>query len=907
MSYKDTLLMPKTDFNMKGNLPENEKLMREKWEEMNLYQEILKKNENNETFILHDGPPYANVKIHIGTAFNKILKDFVNRYKMLCGYKTIYIPGWDTHGLPIETAVINMGIDRKKVAKIEFRNYCEKYAREQIKIQKEQFKNLNVIGDWDNPYVTFDKNYEARQIEVFAEMVKRGLIYKGLKPVYWSPSSESALAEAEIEYKDKTDYSIYITFKIEEGNDYVKKGDNLIIWTTTPWTLPGNLAIAVGSDYDYSKVEIDNKNYIIATELKDILKVKFGFNKIKEVATFKGYHIENIKYKHCFEDKKLPVVISDHVNLDSGTGLVHIAPGYGVEDFEVGQKYNLGIIIGIDEQGYLTDESVGFGGLFYEEANEVIINKLTKNGDLLKKEMITHSYPHDWRTKKPVIFKATNQWFCSIESIKEDILKEITEKIKWDPSWGKQRLYSMIKERKDWCISRQRVWGVPLPIFYNEDGSAILEQNIIMYVAELFRKYGSNVWFEKEAKDLLPPGYTNPKSPNGHFTKENDIMDVWFDSGSSHTGVLKERNLKYPADMYLEGTDQYRGWFNSSLICGVAVYNETPYKSVLSHGFVLDGDGFKMSKSLGNVIDPNEIVNKYGSDILRLWVASVDFRDDVRISDEMLKQITETYRKIRNTYRFILGNLTDFNPVKDSVSYDDLYLYDKYILIELNELILKVRMAYEAHNYQEIIKYINNFIISKLSTFYLDFSKDILYIEKVDSHKRRCIQTVIYETLRKISILMSVITPYTSEEVYSYIPGNKERSIHLEKIPEVINYKDKITILNKFKLFFEIKEDVYKALEEARINKIVNKSQEAKVYLNVKGEHQKVINELKDYLSQLLIVSKVELSDMDLVKYDNCQIKVEKFMGVKCNRCWVYFEEKEMNDDICLRCYNIIN
>ncbi len=907
MNYKDTLLMPKTSFKMQANLKENERLMREKWNELKLYDEILKKNKGNKSFVLHDGPPYANGSIHIGHALNKILKDFVNRYKMLAGYYTVYIPGWDVHGLPIETAITNQGIDRKKVSAMEFRNHCHLFAEKQIAIQKEQFKKLNIIGDWDNPYVTFDPAYEARQLEVFAKMVEKGLIFKGLKPVYWSPSSESALAEAEIEYHDKVDDSIYLTFEVKEGNDYLNEGDNLIVWTTTPWTIPGNLAITVNEDFDYLKISVNHKNYVIAAKLKDNLIDKLGFSDLKIINTFKGNDLEGVKYKHCFEDKLLPIILGDHVKIDSGTGLVHTAPSYGIEDFEVGQKYKLGMVMGVDDQGYLTEESVGFGGLFYEEANQAIIDKLEGKGYLLKKEKITHSYPHDWRTKKPVIFKATNQWFCSIENIKESLLNKIANDIKWDPIWGKQRLYNMIKERQDWCISRQRVWGVPLPIFYNEDGSPLLDSKIISHVSKLFKEHGSNIWFEKGALDLLPAGYTNLKSPNGHFTKEKDIMDVWFDSGSSHTGVLKERGLKYPADMYLEGTDQYRGWFNSSLICGLSAHQEAPYKSVLSHGFVLDKDGLKMSKSLGNVIDPNEIVDQDGSDILRLWVASVDFRDDVRIGDDMINQIKESYRKLRNTYRFMLGNLNDFNPKKDMVLYDDLYLYDKYLLIELNNLITNVTTSYEAYNYQEVTKYINNFITLKLSTFYLDFAKDILYIEKSASHKRRCLQSVIYQVLKTLTILMSVITPYTSEEVYGYLSGFKEKSVHLEALPKVTKYADSHKIEALFKLFFDIKEDVYKALEEARMNKIIGKGQEAKVFLKVNHKYQEVIDKLNEHLSQLLLVSKIEITNQALKKYNNCEIEVQKFSGFKCDRCWLYFEKQEMKDNLCHRCHQIVN
>ncbi len=629
MNYKDTLLMPETEFQMRGNLPENEKLQREKWEEMDIYNKVKEKNKGRKPFVLHDGPPYANGDIHLGHAMNKILKDFINRYKMMSGYDITYIPGWDTHGLPIEQAVTNSGVDRKSMSKAEFRSLCEKYAYEQIEKQMAGFKLLNVVADWEHPYITLQKEIEARQIEVFAEMAKKGLIFKGLKPVYWSPSSESALAEAEIEYKDRKDPSIFVAFPVVEGNDKVKVGENLVIWTTTPWTLPGNLGIAVGEQFDYAKVDVNGKIYIVANDLVDSLASEFGWENYKVLEVISGTSFDGVKYKHIFMDRVSPVVIGFHVTLDAGTGLVHIAPGYGADDFVIGKQFDLGLINGVNDQGILTEESGEFAGLFFEDANKAVVQKLEDLGVLLKLKFITHSYPHDWRTKKPIIFRATPQWFCSIEPIKEQILNELDNNVKFHTPWGKKRLYNMIKDRGDWCISRQRVWGVPIPIFYNEDGSEILDYDVMMHISKLFREYGSNVWFEREAKDLLPEGYTNPASPNGKFTKEEDIMDVWFDSGSTHTGVLIERGLDYPADMYLEGSDQYRGWFNSSLITGVAVYGKAPYKELVSHGFTMDEKGNKMSKSLGNTILPKDVIRLHGTDILRWWVASVEDRKSV--------------------------------------------------------------------------------------------------------------------------------------------------------------------------------------------------------------------------------------------------------------------------------------
>ena len=902
MDYKETLLMPKTEFQMKGNLPENEAIQRAKWEEMDLYNKVREKNKGRKPFVLHDGPPYANGSIHIGHAMNKILKDFVNRYAMMSGRDMIYIPGWDTHGLPIEQAVTNSGVDRKSLSKAEFRNICEEYAKKQITTQMEGFKKLNVLADWDNYYATFQHELEAKQIEVFATMAKKGLIFKGMKPVYWSPSSESALAEAEIEYKDRTDASIFVAFPVEEGNEYVQKGDNLVIWTTTPWTLPGNTAIAVGADFDYVKVEVDGKNYVVASMLLDSLKNDFKWENVKVLETFLGSKLEGIKYHHVFMDRISPVVLGDEVTLDAGTGLVHTAPSYGDADFILGKKYNLEMVFGIDDDGKLNKESGEFAGLYFEDANKAVITKLNELGVLLCVKSITHSYPHDWRTKKPVVFRATAQWFCSIAPIKDEILNEIENNIKWHPEWGKVRLHNMIEGRGDWCISRQRVWGVPLPIFYNEDGSPILDYDVMMHVADLFREHGSNYWFEKDAKDLLPEGYTNPASPNGKFTKEQDIMDVWFDSGTTHTGVLCARGLDYPADVYLEGSDQYRGWFNSSLICGVAMHGQSPYKECISHGFTLDAKGNKMSKSLGNGIDPLEEIKKRGADVLRLWVSSTDYTEDVRIGDEILKQVQESYRKIRNTYKFMLGNLNNFDPSKDAVKYEDMLPYDKYMMNELSNYVKDIKSYYEKYEYQNVYKTTNNFITFKLSNFYLDFTKDILYIEKEDSLVRRSVQTVLYNILKDLVVLLAPILPYTSEEVYRFIPGEKLESVHLNDMPEAPTYEFDSKL---WELFFDVKDDVFKALEEARNEKVIGSSLEAEVKLNLGEKYKPVREQLEKYLHQLLIVSKVEFTDDEtLPKASTIRVEVLKSNGQKCNRCWNYVDE--LDGDICHRCSEIL-
>ena len=904
MDYKDTLLMPKTEFSMRGNLPENEKLQREAWKEQELYTKIKEKNKGGKSFVLHDGPPYANGPIHMGHAFNKIIKDFINRSKMMEGYYVEYIPGWDAHGLPIEQAVTNSGVNRKEMSVANFRDYCKDFALEQIEIQKEGFKELNVIGDWDNPYITLSNEFEAKQIEVFAAMAKKGLIFKGLKPVYWSPSSETALAEAEIEYRDRKDPSVFVTFEVKEGNEILTQGDNLVIWTTTPWTLPGNTAVAIGEDIEYSLIKVNDNNYVIATELLEDLARELEFTSYTRVKTFKGIEINGIKYKHPFMERISPVVLGHHVTLEAGTGLVHIAPAYGEDDFIIGKQYDLEMVNGVNDQGILTEESGRFKGLLFEEANKEITKWLDENGYLLKLKFITHSYPHDWRTRKPIIFRATKQWFCSVEEIREEILNQIENNITWKPTWGKTRLHNMIESRGDWCISRQRAWGVPIPIFYNEDGSEIVDYDVMMHVAKLFREFGSNVWFEREANELLPKGYTNPNSPNGNFTKETDIMDVWFDSGSSHTSVLIDRGFSYPADVYFEGSDQYRGWFNSSLITGVAVHGTTPYKTLLSHGFLLDGKGLKMSKSGGNGVDPLDIVKNQGSDILRLWASSVDFTEDMAMSDEIMSGVKESYRKLRNTYRFMLGNLFDFSP-KNKVPYDKMPAADKYQMICLNKLIKEVKDNYNTFDYQENYKLFNNFIAS-LSTFYLDFTKDILYIDKDNSLERRSVQTVLYETLYALIRLTAPILPYTSEEVYALLPGDKLESVHLENMPKEEKYKDEVEIQEMWGIFFGIKDDVYKALEEARNEKIIGKSLEAKVYLNLRDEDKHTLKQILPNLKQLLIVSEVVISINEFKKYDYCGVEVQKFEGHRCERCWNYFTELDMSGDICLRCEEVL-
>ncbi|KEF38634.1 Isoleucyl-tRNA synthetase [Schinkia azotoformans MEV2011] len=893
MEYKDTLLMPKTEFPMRGNLPKREPEIQAKWEEQNIYKMVQKRTVGRPLFVLHDGPPYANGDIHMGHALNKIIKDIIVRFKSMSGYHAPYVPGWDTHGLPIETALTkNKKVDRKKMSVAEFRKLCEEYAYEQVDRQREQFKRLGVRGDWENPYITLTKGYEAQQIKVFGEMAKKGYIYKGLKPVYWSPSSESALAEAEIEYQDKRSASIYVAFPVKDGKGVLAGDEKIVIWTTTPWTIPANLGICVHPELEYSVVEVDGEKYVLASALLESVSKTIEWENVKVVKTVKGAELENVVARHPFYERDSLVMLGEHVTTEAGTGCVHTAPGHGEDDFLVGKKYGLDVLNPVDDKGYFTSQAPGFEGLFYDDANKVVSEKLQEVGALLKLTFITHSYPHDWRTKKPVIFRATAQWFASIKDFREQLLQAIKE-VKWVPAWGETRLFNMIKDREDWCISRQRAWGVPIPVFYGEDGEPIITDETIAHVSDLFREHGSNVWFEREAKDLLPVGFTSPHSPNGKFTKETDIMDVWFDSGSSHQAVLVEREeLQRPADLYLEGSDQYRGWFNSSLSTGVAVTGKAPYKGILSHGFALDGEGRKMSKSLGNTIIPNKVMDQLGADILRLWVASVDYQADVRVSDAILKQVAEVYRKIRNTFRFLLGNLSDFDPAVDKVSLNDLREVDVYILVKLNKVIDKVLTSYENYDFAGIYHAVNNFCTIELSSFYLDVAKDVLYIEAANSKNRRSIQTVLYETLLALTKLVTPILPHTTEEVWEYIPGVIEESVQLVDMPQVTEIENAAAIEEKWDTFMEIRDDVLKALENARNEKVIGKSLTASIRLYPNAKYKDLLQNIED-LQKLFIVSHLEMAGdqgnapSEAQSFDTLSVVVKQAEGETCERCWV--------------------
>lgn len=916
MDYGKTLNLPKTDFPMKANLAQREPDFLRFWEEKNIYKKMLKKNQNAKKFILHDGPPYANGDIHLGHALNKVLKDIVNKYKSLRGYYTPYIPGWDTHGLPIEQQVIKKyGVNRHEVDVVEFRKKCKEFALSYIDIQRDQFKRLGVFGEWENPYMTLEPQFEARQIKVFGEMAKKGYIYKGLKPVYWCPSCETALAEAEIDYQEDKTYSIYVKFEVIDDKGLFKNLDlkgkkvYIVIWTTTTWTLPGNLAIALNADFDYSLVEVDSDILIVASELVERVMKANKLEGYREIAKFKGKELEYVKCKHPFLERESVVILGEHVTLEAGTGCVHTAPGHGEEDFEVCQRYNIPVIVPVDNKGYLTKDAGKFAGLFYEDSNKEIAKELDKTGHLLGVEKIVHQYPHCWRCKNPIIFRATEQWFASIKGFREQALKAVDD-VRWIPEWGRDRIYNMIVDRQDWCISRQRIWGVPIPIFYcKKCRKELINDEVIDHIAKIFEKEGSDAWFYKDVNELLPEG-AKCSCGSHEFEKETDIMDVWFDSGSSHAYVLESReDLEWPCDMYLEGNDQYRGWFQSSLLTAVATKGRAPYKSVLTHGFVVDGEGKKMSKSEGNVISPLEIVSEFGSDILRLWCVSADYTTDMRISKDIIKQLTEIYRKIRNTARFLLGNLSDFNPETDKVEYNQLEEIDKWALQRLNVLIDKVTGAYEEYDYNQVYHLVHNFCVVDMSNIYLDINKDRLYASKNDSVLRRSAQSVMYDILVTLTKLIAPILSFTAEEIWQFMryKENNAESVFLTDWP-IVNE----TILNdenlkkKWDKIIEIRDVVAKYLEAARNERIIGSSLDAKVRIYAKGELKDFIEKNKDMIEEVLIISQLEIKENEM---DELKVEVEHAEGQKCERCWKYSSmvgKNQENLNICPRCYDVL-
>lgn len=890
MRIKDTLNLGKTKFKMRGNLPVREAEWQKEWEDNKLYEQRLKLNEGKPRFDLHDGPPFANGNIHMGHALNKISKDIIVRYKNMNGYYAPYVPGWDTHGLPVEQQLAKKGIDRKTMDRAKYRELCRQFAQEQVEKQMTDFKRLGVMADWDHPYITLQPEFEAAEIRVFGEMFKKGYIYKGKKPVYWSWSSESTLAEAEVEYHDIKSPRIYVAFPILDGKGILDSDTSLVIWTTTPWTIPSNVGITVNPKFDYDVVEVDGKKYVIGSDRLPAVAEDLGWKDYKVLKTLKGTDFDRMTYKHPLYDVTGLVMNDTYVTDDDGTGLVHNATGFGEDDYNVGRRYGLPVFSPMDAQGRFTDEvpDPDLVGMFYDDANKVVADKLKKAGALLKLDFFTHSYPHDWRTKKPVIYRATTQWFASIDKFRDQILDQI-KKASFIPEWGKTRLYNMIKDRGDWVISRQRAWGVPLPIFYAEDDTPIVTPETIEHIAKIFEKEGSNAWYTHTAKELLPEGFTSEHSPHGEFRKETDILDVWFDSGTSWSGVMSKREgLHFPADLYLEGSDQYRGWFNSSLITSVAVTGQAPYKQVLSQGFVLDDKGHKMSKSLGNVISPNDVIKKMGAEIIRLWVAQADTTSDVAVSMGILQQSAESYRKIRNTFRYMLANTSDFDPKESRVAYDDLRSVDQYMEVKLNDLIKDCIAAYDKFDFTDVFKKVFKFISNDLSAFYLDFAKDVLYIDGQDSHARRSMQTVIYDAAVKLAKILTPILPHTMEEIWGFLK-EPEDYVQLANMPKVEEFANHDELLENWGKFMKLRDDVLKALEDARNKKLIGKSFEAAVTIYPDKETKTMLDDLGANFRQILIVSKLTIADgeapAEAEKLNNASIVVERADGEVCPRC----------------------
>jgi len=903
-TLKDTLTMPKGTFPMRANLAQKEPLYVEKFHRIGLYQMLLKKNEGKPAFYLHDGPPYANGEIHAGHALNKIVKDIIIRSKNLEGFEVPYTPGWDTHGLPIEICVTKSGVDRRTTPPVEFRKKCHDYALSQVARQKEQMVRLGLIGDYDHPYLTLNKEYEAHQVEVFAKMAMDGLIYKGLKPVIWSWSSESALAEAEVEYKDVEATTLYFRFPVEEGNAFVAQGDYFLVWTTTAWTIPSNQGLCLNPRLEYGLYQTEKGNYVLLKAQAEALKKDCGFETMTLLKSFTGRDVEGVKARHPYQDRLVPVVVDDYVTSDSGTGIVHLGPGHGADDYRVARKYGLPIVCTVDSKGHMNaDAGKEVEGLFYEDCSKKVLEILKENGNLVATKTIVHAYPHDWRTKKPIIFRATTQWFCSLGKIKAKLLEE-AGKVKYLPEWGKVRFENMLSDREDWCISRQRLWGVPIPVFYGEDGEPLLDPALFEHVEALFRQYGSDIWYEKEAKDLLPEGYVSPHSPHGLFTKEKDIMDVWFDSGSSFLGSDIAYGHPFPADVYLEGNDQYRGWYNSSMILSVATTGRSPYKQIVTHGFLIDQNGEKFSKSKKNGIDPLTICNSFGADILRLWVTSVDYTAaEIPLSQGLLKVCSESYRKIRNTFKFMLANLRDDD---EGSVYDEDYrpaslsLTDALMLNRLKEVLAAMKKAYDAFDFKKVSDIVISFLVNDLSSFYLDFKKDTLYCEKKDGTKRKDTQYVLFQIVRALSVAYSPVLCFTMEEVYENLPLKKHReSVALEDYPDLGPVDPALS--RQYQTLLDVRHAVTGLLEPLRAKGTIGSSNEAEVDYAPKNEEEKnlLLALGEEELSKIFIVSRFVVS---------AESKAQKHAGMKCDRCWNYFDEVEEVDGkhLCSRCAKVV-
>ena len=932
MDYNQTVNLPQTDFPMRAGLPKREPEMLQAMYDKDLYRKMVARNEGKPRFVLHDGPPYANGNIHIGTALNKILKDIIVKEKNMTGFCAPYVPGWDTHGLPIESAVLkDKSVKREEMTTAQFRTKCREYAESYIAKMTEQFQRLGVLGEWENPYITLLPEFEAKQIEVFGKMAEKGLIYKGMKPVYWCPHDQTALAEAEIEYQDDPCTTIFVKFPVKDDQGKLGQYTDLsktyfVIWTTTPWTIPGNYAICLNAEFDYVLLQVPSGDvYVLAQDLAESVCKAAGidFGACTVLATLKGSEFELMTAKHPLFDRESVILNGDHVTLDAGSGCVHTAPGFGAEDFAICQQYDkaglthIGTPVPVNAKGVMTDER--YNGQYYAKGNDMVVEDLEREGFLVAKENITHSYPHCWRCKHPIIYRATEQWFCSVDAIKDTAVASC-EGIQWHPAWGKERMISMISERSDWCISRQRVWGVPIPIFYCDDcGADIVTPETIAHVAALFREHGSNVWFDREAKDLLPQGFVCPKCGKAHFSKETDIMDVWFDSGSTWAAVAAVRPyLKYPADLYLEGGDQYRGWFQSSMLTSIAVNGVAPYHQIATHGWTVDGEGKAMHKSLGNAVSPDEVIREYGADMLRLWVASADYTQDMRISKDIMKQLSQAYLKIRNTARYMLGNLAGFDPDKDRVAYGELEELDRFALASFNDLVKAVREAYDRYEFHGVYRAVYNFCVVDLSNFYLDIIKDRLYCEGADSRLRRSAQTALYTILDGMTRLIAPILAFTSDEIWGAMPHTADvngESVLLNDMPAW----DSALALDpgtaeRWEKLVSVREAVNKALENARSAGVFKKAQDTEITISVAEQKDADFLNSVD-LAALCIVSKAAATT-EAVEGERaedclipCTIAVAFSQAPKCVRCWNHDAGVGADHDhpeLCPRCAAVV-
>ncbi|OGP80518.1 MAG: isoleucine--tRNA ligase [Deltaproteobacteria bacterium RBG_16_49_23] len=899
MDYRNTLNLPKTDFPMRANLAKREPDLLKMWEANGTYEKLIRQAKGKTKYILHDGPPYANGNIHIGTALNKILKDFIVKSKFMAGFNSHYVPGWDCHGLPVEHEV-EKGFGKKKadLSIVDIRRRCRDYANKFVNIQREEFKRLGIFGEWENPYLTMNFAYQATIVREFGKFLLNGSVYKGKKPVHWCPTCKTALAEAEVKYEDHRSPSIYVKFRMisDIGNEFPglkEKPLYVIIWTTTPWTIPANLAIALHPDFTYVAVDIGKEIYILAEGLLETVMGKFGIGDYRVLEKFPGRRLEGFKTRHPLYERESVIVLAPYVTLDAGTGCVHTAPGHGQEDYETGVEYGLDIYSPVDDDGRFTKDVAFFAGQFVFDANSAVNKKLTEAGALLKEEVMVHSYPHCWRTSEPIIFRATEQWFISMDKkgLRKNALQSINE-VTWIPPWGRDRIYGMIENRPDWCVSRQRAWGIPITVFYcSSCRQTLATAETIEHAAKLFEERGADVWFEEEPARLLPEGTRCSGCGGSKFKKEMDILDVWFDSGVSYAAVLEKRDeLQFPASLYLEGSDQHRGWFHSSLLTSVGTRGCAPYVSVLTHGFVVDGEGKKMSKSAGNVIAPGEVINKLGADVLRLWVSAEDYKDDIKISDEILKRLADAYFRIRNTYRFLLGNLYGFDPEKDRVSYPDLYEIDRWALHRLQKLISRVREAYEQFEFHVVYHSVQNFCAVEMSSTYFDILKDRLYTFSSHSRGRRSAQTALYEILKGLTGLMAPILSFTAEEVWQYLPGGagKQESVHLTEFPAIQNECLDEALNERWDRIWEIRTVVMKALEEARKEKKIGLSLDAKVHLHLPQKDYHFLQPYEKELKSIFIVSSVTLYPAQGGEEKGVRAEVLRADGGKCERCWNY-------------------